>query len=104
MVGETVSCHMGIPMLTIYIVVPVIAILTKIDSFEDKIRAKLFWQLEADGMSLSEAMKDAASQAASCTAARIEDDYVRRLQATPYQPKDVVQLRGRPFPNWHRLH
>lgn len=77
--------------------VPVIAILTKIDALEDKIQGQLFWDLQDEGMSASEAMAEAESQAASRVNAKLDEYYVRRLETVDHPPKEIVRLRGKPF-------
>ena len=84
--------------------VPVIAILTKVDAFEVKVRGNIFWQLQQDGLSQPEALKVAAPRATTEAVARIERDYIRPLEAVPYRPNDIIQLRGRLFPGRNYLY
>ena len=79
--------------------VPVIVILTKIDSMEEKIRNELFLELLGSGQPASEARIEATSQAASRAAAKLQEDYIRRLEEVPHRPSHIVHLRGRLFSN-----
>jgi len=82
----------------------VIAILTKIDAFEVKVRGNIFWQLQQDGLSQPEALKVAVPRATTEAVARMERDYIHPLEAAPYPPKGIIQLRGRLFPGRNYLY
>jgi hypothetical protein len=77
--------------------VPVVAIITKIDSLKRQIQSDLFQKLTEQGKSIIDAKRQAASESSSHEEAKLKEDYIDRLNAAPYPPARIVCLRGRLF-------
>jgi hypothetical protein len=77
--------------------VPVVAIITKTDSLKRQIQSDLFEKLTEQGKSIIDAKRQAASESSSREEAKLKEDYIDRLNATPHPPARIVCLRGRLF-------